>query len=106
MTSPSRTRYSGTCGMRACPTYSPWANSCQGIMPRASQPTSPQPHPDALSTPQIGYGAAGVNGWQNWAVADDAVITTTIARHSAAAKLVILREPARVILREPKRPKD
>ena len=33
-------------------------------MPRASQPTSfPQP-PDRLSTPQIGYGAAGPSAWQ------------------------------------------
>ena len=50
-------------------------------MPRASQPTSPQPHPAALSTPQIGNGAAGVSGWQNWAAAG-AELNATISANA------------------------
>src|SRR5207342_916266 len=83
-TSLSRIRYSGTCGDRACPTYSPCANCCHGIMPRASQPTSPQPQPAALSTPQIGNGAAKLIGWQDcWAFAVPNMQATPTTKHSA-----------------------
>src|SRR5437763_11173357 len=47
-------RYSGTCGKRAGPTYSPWPNACHGIGPQAFQRGSPQPLPIAQSTPAIG----------------------------------------------------
>ena len=56
--SSTRIRYCGTCWVRACPVYSPWANACQGIGRRAFQLFSQHPSV-AQSTPVTHCGAAG-----------------------------------------------
>src|SRR5262245_44756035 len=85
--SSGRMRYSGTCGVRAGPGYSPWANACQGIGPQTFQCGSPQPVPCRQSTPWIGGRQGPLQTGGSIVCPGAACNKTTTVRSSDAAAL-------------------